>query len=602
MKARLLSIDLSRKSYNVEDIPDKIIRQYLGGRGLGAYLLYKLVPAHADPLGAENHLIFSAGPASGTNFFYSSKAAVNTKSPHTGIYMYAICSTTLAHQMRNAGFWAIDIKGVADSPVYIVVKSGEVEFRDAGQLWGMQTTEAQQAMLGELSPLKASTVAIGPSGEKLLQYAAIMSGSPSRTFGRGGSGAVMGAKKLKGLAVYGDGKVQIADPVRLQEARDAIRENIAANKKWAEKWRLYGTGADLEWLNAEGAIPTRNWRGGQFEGWRGIDTGTAAAEWPRANHSCAPFCPTPCAHHIDVEKGPYKGARCDGPEWETIYAFGSTCGVDKFDAISAAGQICDEYGVDTMSAGVSIGFAMECFEKGLIGLKDTDGIELRFGNDKAMIAALKKLVNGEGFGALLSQGVRKMSARIKGSEAFAMHAKGLELGGYESRGLMGQSLQFAIDNRGGCHHGCGIIVRDELLEGNQLEVESKGEQVKKLAIGRIIRDSLSMCTFPGKIVTDPMLPGIISGLLGGSWTMDDVRKVGVRIMCQERLFNMREGIARKDDTLPERLLSEPKPDGPNKGIVVPIEKLKDSYYRAMGWDLSTGNPPDSLLAELEIKK
>ena len=602
MEAKLLSIDLSSRTCDIEEIPGKVIRQYLGGRGLGAYLLHKLVPAGADPLGGENQLIFAAGPASGTNFFYSSKAVVNTKSPLTGIYLYAVCSSALSHQIKKAGFWAIAIKGIADSPTYIVIKNQEVQFKDATPLWGMKTTEAQKALLDDISPLKATAMAIGPAGEKLLKYAAIMSGSPSRTFGRGGTGCVMGSKKLKGVVVYGDGKVEIGNPDKLQAVRDTIRENMKENKKWADYWRLYGTGGDLEWLNAEGGIPTRNWQGGQFEGWRGIDTSTTAGEWPRVNHTCAPYCPTPRAHHIDVKKGPYQGAQCDGPEWETIYAFGSQCGVDKFDAVSAAGQICDEYGIDTMSAGVSIGFAMECFEKGLIGIEDTDGIELRFGDDQAMIAMLKKMVNQEGFGRRLTEGVRKLSGEIEGSQAFAMHAKGLELGGYECRGLMGQALQYAISNRGGCHHAYGIIVRDELLKGNRMEIESKGEQVKTLAIGRIIRDSLSLCTFPGKIVNDQMLPDIIAGLLGGTWTMDDVSKVGERIMCMERLFNMREGITREHDTLPARLLKEPKPDGPTKGTVVPIEELKDSYYRAMGWDLSTGNPSDSLLAELGIDK
>jgi len=561
------------------------------------------VPGKADPLSEENHIIFSAGPASGTNCYYSSKSVVSTKSPLSNIYLFSLCSSNLSHQIKQAGFWAIDIKGIAEFPTYIVIDNREVEFRDATSVWGLKTHEAHEAMLGNLQMKKAESIVIGPAGEALVTYAAIMTKDPlTRAFGRGGAGCVMGAKKLKGLIINGDGKVSAGDITRFDGVKKAIIKNIERNKKWAEQWHLYGTGADLEWLDREGIIPTRNWQGGQFEGWRGIDTSATARKWPRESHSCASFCPTPCAHYVQIKKGQYKGVHCSGPEYETIYAFGSQCGINKFDAISAAGQICDEYGIDTISAGVSIGFAMECFEKGLIGLNDTDGIELRFGNDRSMIAALMKIVNQEGFGCQLSEGVKSLSKKIPGSEAFAMHAKGLELGGYECRGLMGQALEFAISNRGGCHHAYGLPARTELPEGSNMEIEGKGEQVKNLAILWIIRDCIPMCGFPRMIVTNDMLPDIVSSLFGEPWSLGDLKKVGMRIICQERLFNMREGITRKDDTLPPRLLYEAKPDGRTKGVVVPLENLKDDYYRAMAWDISTGNPTNSVLKEFGLQK
>jgi len=261
-----------------------------------------------------------------------------------------------------------------------------------------------------------------------------------------------------------------------------------------------------------------------------------------------------------------------------------------------------------MTAGMTIGFAMECFEKGLIGLKDTDGIELRFGNDEAMIAMLKKLVNQEGFGKQLAKGTKRLSEEIKGSEAFAMHAKGMELGGYECRGLNGQALQFAVSTRGGCHHAFGLPARAEAFDGTRLEIEGKGEYVKNAAITRIVRDSLIVCTFlaqgpPDKAVFSPAIVAeALTSLFGEPWSVDELKEVGVRIMCQERLFNMREGFTRKDDSLPARLLNEPKPDGPAKGAVAPLEELKDDFYRTMGYDLSTGNPPDSLLNKLGIEK
>lgn len=609
MEYLMLSIDLSKRSHSVEHISKEAIRKYIGGRGLGSYLLYNLVPAKADPLGKENHLIFTAGPASGTNLYFSSKANVSTKSPLTGIYMYSISSGILAHQMKKAGFWAIDITGIADAPTYIVIKNREVEFRDARPLWGMETAQAQEKMLGGLSPRKAATVAIGPAGEKLVKFASTFSGgSLYRCFGRGGSGCVMGAKNLKGIVVAGDGEVPLVDPAAFEAAKSRIANRIRTDyKSWAEQWQRYETAADLQMTNQAGMIPTRNWQFGQFDGWRGLDKSTTPMGWPEKARPCAPYCLVPGCRPVEVKSGPYKGAHSD-IEWETIYAFGSECGIDKMEAVIAAGQMCDEFGIDTMTAGMTIGFAMECFEKGLINKKDTEGIELRFGDDKAMIAALKKLVSLEGFGKELAKGTRRLSQEIKGSDVFAMQAKGMEFGGYECRGLNGQALQFAVSPRGGCHHAFGLPARAEFLDGSGQNIKGKGAEVRGTAIGRITRDSLITCTFmsfgpPDKqIVDNATAAGVLSSLSGENWSVDDLKTAGERIMVQERLFNAREGFTRKDDVLPSRLLKEPKPDGPTKGAVVPLEELKDDFYATMGFDPATGNPTDSLLKKLGIRK
>ncbi len=599
---RMLKIDLSKRACDMVEIPAKILKQYIGGRGLGSYLLYNLVPAKADALGKDNHLIFTAGPLSGTDFFYSSKVNLSTKSPLTNGYLFSISSGILGQQMKKAGLWAIDIAGIADAPVYLQIQNGKVQFMDAKSLWGMETAEAQRAMLGGLTGSKAAAVAIGPAGEQLVRYAAAFADvSNYRCFGRGGAGCVMGSKKLKGMLVMGDGKVEIPDKERFDAAKGEITKKLKTDwKAWAEMWRRYETTADLETTNALGIIPTRNWQGGQFEGWRGIDKSTTPMGWPEKGRPCGPFCPTPGTREVTIQEGPYKGAHSD-VEWETVYAFGSSCGVDKMEAVIAASQICDEYGVDTMTAGITISFAMECFEKGLLSTKDTDGIELRFGNDEAMIAALKKLAKQEGFGKELAKGSKRLSEGIKGSEGFAMHVKGLEMGGYECRGLNGQALQFALSPRGGCHHAWGLPARMETMDGSRLNKEGKGEQVKKGAITRILCDSLILCTFPGGMYGN-ILAEAVSSMVGESCLMNDLNTIGERIMCRERLFNAREGFTRKDDTLPGRLLTEPKPDGPTKGVVVPLEELKDNFYRVMGYDPSTGNPTDALLKKLGIEK
>jgi aldehyde:ferredoxin oxidoreductase len=600
---RMLSIDLTTQSSEVVEIPGKIIRQYIGGRGLGAKLLYDRVPGGADPLGSDNQLIFTAGPLSGTRFFYSSKANLTTKSPLTGIYLYSICSGILAQEIRKAGFWAVAIGGIAPSPTYLMIRDGQVEFKDAEPLWGMETAAAQLAMLGDTSPKEAAVVGIGPAGEQLVRSAALFgSADLYRCFGRGGAGAVMGSKKLKGMVVAGSGSVQVRHQDRLDAARSEITRNLKTDwKEWADSWRRYETSADLETTNALGIIPTRNWQNGQFEGWRGIDKSTTPMGWPTEVTPCGPYCPTPGTRRVDVTEGPYRGVQSD-VEWEATYAFGSQCGVDKMEAVLAASQLCDEYGVDNMTVGITIGFAMECFEKGLIGLEDTGGIELRFGDDRAMIAALRKLVENDGFGKRLALGTRRLAQEIPGSEGFAMHAKGMEFGGYECRGLNGQALQFAVSARGGCHHAYGLPARAETHDGTRLALEGKGNQVKQAATGRILGDSLIMCTFPGPMYTREMMAEALSGMFEEPWSVAELNQVGERVMCQERLFNAREGLTREHDTLPARLLNEPKPDGPTKGAVVPLETLKDDFYRVMGYDPDTGIPTDQVLERLGIER
>ena len=345
MEPLMLKIDLSKKSYEIEEIPREIRRKYIGGRGLGSYLLYKFVPEKADPLSEENHLIFTAGPSNGTNLHYSSKVNVNTKSPLTDIYLYSISSGILGQKMRKAGFWAIDIKGTSRSPVYLVINNQQVRFRDAGSLWGVETAEAQRQMLEGLSVKEAATVAIGPAGEKLITHAGVFTEGPRyRCFGRGGAGCVMGSKRLKGFMVTGSEEVEIPNKDEFEAVKREITRLLKTDlKKWADGFRRYETARDLETTNALGILPARNWQTGQFEGWRGLDKSTTPMGWPERSRSCGPHCPTPGCREVEIKEGPYKGAHSD-VEWETIYAFGSSCGVEKMDAIIAAGQICGPSG------------------------------------------------------------------------------------------------------------------------------------------------------------------------------------------------------------------------------------------------------------------
>lgn len=597
----LLNVDLTKRTYGRETIGEKILDQYLGGRGLGAYLLYKNVPKGIDPLSPENVLIFGGGPVQGTTTYYSSRAVVNTKSPLTGVYLYAVASGRLGHDIKKAGYTSMMIKGRSSEPVYLIIHDDKVEFRSAKPFWGLKTVDSQEALLKDAGISKASCVSIGPAGEKLHRMACIVTEDEKiRTFGRGGAGAVMGSKNLKGIVLSGSREIPVYDQAIFDQAKAAIRENVKNKPKWVEDRKRYGTGGDISSLNELGILPTRNWQTGMFGGIKGIDLVQLEQIWPRKNVPCGPYCINPCAHMVEIDRGPWKGAKTEGPEYETIYAFGSNCGVDQFDAIVAAGQICDEYGIDTMSCGVTVAFAMECYEKGLIGKKETGGLDLKFGNAEAMVKAAESMAKREGLGLLFGDGVRKASEKIPGSVGFAMHCKGLEFGGYEVRGLWGQGLQMALSSRGGCHHAYGLPARDPDDIKNGTQVEGKGNLLKKVAIGRILFDSTILCTFTGAVVDHEIVSKLIHAITGKDLGVEALRKIGFRILTLEHMFNVREGLGRKDDYLPKRLTEDPLPDGPRKGNVVPMDALLDEGYQALGWDKSTGIPLKKTLEDLDL--
>jgi len=570
---------------------------------LGAYLLYQNLSGGVDPLSPDNVIIFSCGPAQGTSAYYSSRAVLNTKSPLTNVYLYSVASGQFGHKIKRAGFTAIMIKGRAAEPLYLAINNDQVEFRSASELWGLKTIEAMKAMVADAQIPKASCAVIGPAGERAMKMAMIATeGEKVRTFGRGGAGAVMGSKNLKGLLISGSQEDHIADKGVFQEAKRIIQEAIKEKPAFVEgRWR-FGTGADMLALNELGVLPTRNWQTGVFKDVKGIALTEIEEIWPRKNVNCGPYCINPCSHTIQIDRGPWKGTRVDGPEYETIYAFGSNCGIDQFDAIVAAEEICDEYGIDTMSCGLSVSFAMECYEKGLISKEDLEGVDLRFGNAEAMVKAVKMIAEGEGIGSLLGEGVKKASEKITGSEGFAMHCKGLEFGGYECRGLWGQALQYALSSRGACHHAYGLPARIPAELNTPTQVEGKGELVKSSAITRVLYDSTVMCALNISVVGLEGVAKTVNAITGKNCTLEELRKIGFRVVTLERMFNVREGLSRKDDYLPKRLTEQPLPDGPNRGCVVPMDELLDEGYRAMGWDKDTGVPLRETIEELGLEE
>ena len=528
---------------------------------------------------------------------------LTTKSPLTGIYLMTISSGTLGHELVRSGYRALVVTGQADRPVYLSVRDNGVELVECPQHWELPTGAAQRLIAAEVGGDPAVAV-IGPAGVHGVLYANVITGGERmRAFGRGGAGAVMGSKGLKAVAVQGSGRPAVADPEALRAAARAVGGAVKERPDWAARRRRVGTTTAMENLQKYGMLPTRNWQRGSTDAFQGMApvTFTGQEAWQGETLPCAPLCPAPCARGYRIVSGEYAGRGGEGPDYETIYALGINCGLDRFDAVVAADRVCDELGMDTISAGVVLGFVMECRQRGLISADDLDGVDLHFGDHAGMLALLPRIGLRQGCGEWLADGVRRIAARVGGgSEDFAMHAKGLELGGWGCRGANGQALQYAVGSRGGCHHDLGIPAKLEWGSPQALAVEGKGRLVLGTAADRIAHDSAVICSFSDQYADLDRLAAMYAAVWGQPVTSDDLLLAGERILNLERLLNVREGVDRQADQLPARLLREPLPDGPRAGATVPLEELKTEFYGAAGWDIATGIPLPETLDRLGI--
>ncbi len=601
MHRTALIVDLGTKTTREQEISEEHCGQYLGGRGLGGRLLHDFMDPKADPLGPENALMFVAGPLNGRRAFFSSKSVIVTKSPLSGTFLYTVSSGEFCNHLARCGYDALVITGRAAQPTYLVVQDGTVEFRDASRIWGMTTGDADYFIQRKV-PAQAAIALIGPAGENLVRFACVVTeGRQRNTFGRGGAGAVMGSKNLKAVAVHGSGEVPIPDPARMKEAQRFVNKQLAAAPDFTAARRKYGTRGGMVMLNSAGILPTRQWHSGQYKDVQSFARDRIREQWIVSGESCAPYCPSPCYHWTAVRQGEYAGATAFGPEYETIYAFGSNLANPRFDSIIAVDDLCDLMGMDTMSAGLTIGWATECYERGLLSKKDCDGIEMKYGNHKILLELVHKIAYRQGVGDLLAEGSKRAAAKVgQGSDAWAMTSKGMEFGGYECRGSWGQAIQYAFSHRGGCHHDLGLPARIELGAPEATRVEGRGDAVKAAACRRIIFDSSVTCTFPIDVLGLESSAVLLSAALGENIDSAKLYEIGERVLNTERLFNSKAGFGRADDRLPQRLLDEPLPDGPNRGKVVPLEALKDEFYASCGWDPRTGFPKPETLKRLKI--
>ena len=607
---KILRVNLTDQTATEEDLPIEIAKDYIGGAGFGIKYLYDEVPANTDALGPDNKLIFASGPFSGTNVPCASRMAVTGKSPLTGAVGMALTGGHFPVELKFAGYDALIIEGKAKKPTYVSVKKGNVKFRSAKKVWGMKTLDTQQFIKNELKDQNWRIACIGPGGENLSKIACII--NETRAAGRKGLGAVMGSKNLKAIAVRGSGKLPIADKEKLKTAKGAFTKAMKASEVLYPHFSKTGTPMVVEATDAMGILPIRNF----------MDTGTSSlaekigvdVQMTRnvAREHCY-NCPVGCSQLKVAKTEPYTGILTEGPEFETFYSFGSVTGVDNIDAIIAADRLADELGLDSISAGVAIAFAMELYEKGILNQDDTGGLDLRFGNDVAMMTLLRLMAYREGVGDLLTDGTKEAAEKIgKGAEKYAMHVKGLELPAYDVRGAKGHGLNYATSytgadhNRGYCFQE---IFGDPIpFEVDRFAVERKGELTKwNQDIRTATADCPTMCVF----LLDMAVPEIaaqntadlMEAVTGLQYTADDVQQVGERINNLAKAFNIQAGFTRDDDTLPERLMTEPLKGGASKGQLISQADLKlmlDEYYEARGWDVNTGVPTKEKLLELGL--
>jgi len=596
---RILRVDLNRQTWHEEELAPDLAVSFLGGRGLGAWLLYTELMPGIDPLGPENKLIFTTGPLVGTTAPASGRFNLTTLSPLTGLYLYSICSGSWGAELKAAGYDALIVEGVSEKPVFLVIENGRVAFRDAVHLWGKDTLETQQLLRRELRSLGEAQVAcIGPAGEKLSRMAIVLSGL--RAAGRGGPGAVMGSKRLKAIAVVGKGAIRVHDlsafQARVQEAWRKIDETPFVKQGLGR----YGSAITVGLVSEYGVMPTRNWQTGVFEGAEGLKPQNFRPQVVVKDLAC-PACTVACSKITRNRDGVW----AEGPEYETLYAFGSDCGVDDIHAIIEADNLCDRLGLDTISAGATIAYAMECAERGLLDPDLIQGLDLRFGNSRLLARLIRMMAQRAGIGDLLADGVERFRQRLGiEDDSFAMHAKGMELGGYDPRGIRAQSLVFAAGPRGGCHHANGYVIALELASGqyDRLAAEGKGPMVREARNFRMVMDSAMYCAFQGSAVGLSEVCGLLTAATGVDWSEEKLRELGERCSDVERAFNVRQGLRRVHDILPRRLLHEPMPEGPTEGETVDLEPMLDEFYAACGWDVRTGIPLPGKLSRLGLDR
>jgi aldehyde:ferredoxin oxidoreductase len=612
-------VDLSSGKSWAEPLDETRARRYLGGRGMGARILLDEVPVGCDPFGPENRLVFAMGPLAGTFAPGAGRFVVLAKSPATDGFGEAYTGGFVAHELKYAGYDGIVVQGSAAELVYLAIANDRVEIRPAGHLAGRGTLETEAAIAGELGDRDVRIISVGVAGEKRVRYACVMNDT-DRAAGRTGLGAVMGAKNLKAVAIRGTGRATLADPKKF---RDFALANLAKIRK--HPWLgdspggagALGTAGGVEDLSAAGILPTRNWETGVWE-YADRISGTAMKNTILLGHRACQACPVGCTRVVRVPDGPFGGVRPEygGPEYETVAAFGSLCENRNLEAIALLNQRCNAYGLDTISAGTAIAFAMECFEHGILTEREI-GFPLPWGDAPAMVRLLDMITRREGIGDVLAEGTRRAAAQIgRGASDLAVEGKGLEFGMHEARGKKGLALSYATAPRGANHmegfHDPSLGVPNAWPELGITEAMDRFTLDGKPRVVRLAEDytsfinSLPICSFMSLTIAGIRNTEEITGMLAAAtgWsdiTLAEEMAIGERAYNLARAFTVRESGGKADDRLPAKLARRLRGGASRDQVITDrdIQPALQEYYRLRGWS-ETGTPTEARLAELGI--
>ncbi|MBW2221471.1 MAG: aldehyde ferredoxin oxidoreductase family protein [Deltaproteobacteria bacterium] len=598
---KILRVNLTQGSTRVEELPAELNHLFLGGRGLASKLLFDEVNPQVEPLSPENKLIFMTGPLTGTGAIGGASYVVVTKSPLTGSIA---CSTTEGYfgpELKFAGYDGIILEGKSPEPVYLSIEDDTVELLSASHLWGKSTHKTEEIIRAEKEnpwiARETFITSIGPAGENLVKIASIIN-DKHRAAARSGVGAVMGSKNLKAIAVRGTKAVSLANGKMFLDSVERAWEKFKTTPVIPQALNNIGTSFLVDLINESGVLPARNFQTGVMKNIEKISGEHMAETILKINKGCF-SCPIACIQVTEVEDPAFLG-KGEGPEYRSIALIGASCGIDNINAIAKINYLCDEMGIDALSYGSAIACAMELTEKKIISKKET-GVNLKFGNAEAVVELVEKVVKREGFGEILAEGGYQLAAKYNHPEYF-MGVKKQGSPAFDPRGIQGLGLEYATSNSG-VSHALGYLVTHKILgirgEIDPLTTEGKAPLVKLFQDGSAVFDSAGLCRLLLLgIWIDEVIP-MLEAATGISYTEEDLQNIGERIWNLERLFNVKAGFSSTDDTIPQRMLKEPMPEGPAKGQVCKLDEMLPEYYNIRGWT-HKGIPTEDKLKSLGL--
>ncbi len=621
LNKKIIKVDLTKKKINKERLPKKFFENYLGGRGMGAKILFEGVSETTEPLSPENIVIVSTGTLAGTFAPASARLTITSKSPETGIYCKSSVGGHFSPELKFAGYDGIVISGASENPVYLNIRDDLVEIKDATHLWGKDVRKTNAILKRELEDKKINVLSIGPAGENLVKYSSIVS-NIYRQAARGGMGTIWGFKKLKAIAVRGTTPLKVANPSQFKKIALKARRSVKNDQDRFYRYFYFGANRGLVGANEVGFNPTKNFQTTYMKNAYPTGGEYIREKYIVRENGCG-SCVLCCGQSYEIDDGPFVGTHSEGPEWEAGSSFGARIFNNDPEVVLKANEICNINGLDLSSAMSVIAFAMECYENELLTKKDTEGFSLEWGNTDTVLELLRKIAEREGFGDFLADSIKEVSGKIgKESEKYAIQIKGLGLTSVDLRSTVPYALAFAVNPRGGDHLHTEIIcqfggtpeheeianrISESSKGADRFSFKGKAKMVKYHEEICCASDCLGICfmhTLSSHRVSPELLSGMFESATGIPMSTGKLHRACERIVNIERMFNVREGLGKKDDTLPRRFFDESVPNGPAEGYRIPknkFDELLQQYYRIHRWN-SSGVPKEETLKKLELEE